>query len=209
MYLSKEQADEIMRNWHSKLLEDYDDKLMFIVDLLKSDDWTFVIKSHSLIESLLNELVDAFMGKHELTSLIEKLPLHGKDISKISIAKALGAIEPKESDFITRFSEIRNKVVHRFDNINFTFDNYIQSLDKNQLKNLKSSLVLNTNPDTQSTMEEYYQIGLIWAIWFALFTLIVELIMRINLKKSRKLIDIAAESTSAKIIQRIFSDTNK
>lgn len=49
-------------------------------------------------------------------------------------------LDDKQRRFIRYFSELRNSLVHRLDNLGFTFENYVSTLDTNRRRNLKESV---------------------------------------------------------------------
>lgn len=117
-----------------------EEKLNFLNDLLNGDDWTFVIKAHALIETAVTEMLVHHLGEVELTKVIELLPLSDTRTGKIAVARQLKLLDDRQRRFVRFFSELRNNLVHRLDNLDFTFENYVSTLDSNQRRNLKENV---------------------------------------------------------------------
>jgi len=62
------------------------------------------------------------------------------------LANSLGLILERQKKFISYLSEIRNLLVHKVSNVNFSFENYVNKLDKNQKKNFVVVHSLGLNP---------------------------------------------------------------
>ncbi len=90
----------------------------------------------------------------------------------------MNLLDPKKIRFIKLLSEIRNRIVHKFENINFTFDSFILSLDETRMKTFKSSLFIR---DADNKISEIiFKKDAKLAFWDSVFILVVELIDRIN-----------------------------
>lgn len=107
----------------------------FFVSLKEVDDWTFIIKLHSLMESAITYLLvnyDNLKGAEEFLSRIE---LSNINTGKIALAKQLGLLSVPEITYIRSLSTLRNTLIHDVKNVNFEFQQYLKGLDKNQKKN--------------------------------------------------------------------------
>lgn len=130
----------------------------FLDRLLFEDDWSFVIKAHALIEGTITHLltgaVDARLGK-----VFSRLELSGADTGKLVFAESLGLIDSTERNFIRRFSELRNKLVHDVRQVSFTFEAYFATLDKNQLSSFSDavSAFFASTPDKQAFKTVVFQ----------------------------------------------------
>ncbi len=140
MYLYREEGKRLLAKLARSSIDLLEEKLMFLLDLLKEDDWTFVIKAHALIEAAVTQMLVEHLGEVELTKIIELLPLSDTRTGKIAVARQLTLLDDKQRRFIRYFSELRNSLVHRLDNLGFTFENYVSTLDTNQRRNLKESV---------------------------------------------------------------------
>jgi hypothetical protein len=169
MYLYREEAKSLLAKLALSSIDLLEEKLMFLLDLLKEDDWTFVIKSHALIETAVTEMLVQHLGEIELTKIIELLPLSDNRTGKIAVARQLKLLDDKQRRFVRFFSELRNSLVHRLDNLDFTFENYISSLDTNQKRTLKESVAWFANDEImrkewETIAEDNPRVGIYMAI---------------------------------------------
>ena len=106
----------------------------FFSDLLKEDDWSFIIKSHALLESACAEILTEHSGVPEMINIYSRLELSAKTTGKIAFLKAFDLTIDRERRFITSLSELRNLLVHNVRNTTFNLFDHVAGLDKNQKK---------------------------------------------------------------------------
>lgn len=112
----------------------------FFEDLAREDDWSFVVKAHALLESSCAAFLTDYLGKPELADIFARLELSSKDTGKVAFTKAFGLLNDRERRFISALSQLRNLLVHNVKNTNFSFEEHIGGLDKNQRKSFVESL---------------------------------------------------------------------
>ena len=61
----------------------------FYTNLKSEDDWSFVVKLHSLFEAAITGVVVAALGKDELGDIVSRLELSNKRTGKMAFVKAL------------------------------------------------------------------------------------------------------------------------
>lgn len=152
MYVSKNEAIDMVKEAHSKLLSKFDENKELLFKLVEEDDWSFVIKVHAFIEAMVTELIITQISDDRIKSTIERLPLSDGQASKLKMAKELNLLNSNERKFIKLFSSLRNELAHRIENVNFTFENHIASLDKNQKKSWADAISWYAKSDDK----EYY-----------------------------------------------------
>ena len=101
----------------------------FFRGLLDENDWSFVIKLHSLIEAAATRLLVVALGKPELEEIISRIELSGKTTGKLAFFKSLDLLDSESRGFIQTLSEVRNKFVHDVSNVSITLEEYVESLD--------------------------------------------------------------------------------
>jgi len=198
MYLTKEQVAEILNDTKNSIAEGLRDKMGFMLSILKADDWSMIIKAHALIETIITELIIAQTEEEKLKSLIERLPLSDEQIGKLKITKDYNLLTSEQRTFVKRFSELRNMIVHKFENINFNLEEHINSLDKNQKKSWLKTITWYTDKDTKEKWEkisiEHPSIGL----WFSTMMFISLTTIKIKeLENSTEIDKLAYETTKA------------
>ena len=86
-------------------------------NLMQEDDWSFVIKMHSLLETAVSQLLTNALGRNELAYIFAALEMSNTKTGKIAFASALGLLPKQHLDFIRSLSELRNQLVHRVKNV--------------------------------------------------------------------------------------------
>lgn len=103
----------------------------------EESDWAFIIKSHALFEASLNQAVLHVLGDDRIKRFTEKLSVS----YKVRLARDLGVLDESQVEFIKYFSEIRNKLVHNVNNVNFDLKEHVASLPRTKAKEFASAIV--------------------------------------------------------------------
>jgi hypothetical protein len=104
----------------------------FFEDLLlkEKNDWSFIIKLHSIVEAAVSHYLSVEIGNNKLESVFQKLPLSAVNGGKIDFLKALDLLK-EHRGFIVLLSRIRNDYVHVVANIGLRFEEYFKSNEEN------------------------------------------------------------------------------
>lgn len=103
----------------------------FFEGLLKEkDDWSFIIKIHSLVEAAVSHYLSVKIGNKNLESVFQRLPLSTANGGKIDFLKALDLLK-EHRGFIVLLSRIRNDYVHVVSNVSLRFEDYFDSNGEN------------------------------------------------------------------------------
>ncbi len=173
----------------------------FLFSLMDDSDWSLVIKSHALLESLVTELIVSKTEEDKLKNIIERLPMHDNQIGKLKIVKEYRLLDEARIKFIKWLSERRNDLVHKFENINFKFSDYVSSLDKNQKKSHKKIITWHTlNGSPQVIWEEASINKPKIAVWFSVFMLVVLICVDIEELKGFTKIKTLSEETIKRLL---------
>jgi hypothetical protein len=203
MFLYRKEVRKLVAEIGESMLEDFDHKSRFIIDLLEQDDWSFVIKGHAMLEAAVTELVLEHLGENRLKELIERLPLSDNQIGKVVIAKHLDLLDDDQRRFIRWFSELRNGLVHRLENINFTFEQRISAMDKNQKRSWIESIIWfakdKTNHDQWKPLAEGQPKV---AICMALLQVICRCGLKAQEFKAHRKINKAAQKTTEELLKK-------
>jgi len=105
--------------------------------LKEGDDWSFIIKTHALIESGTTRLLEAVVAPTIPFEFLQSLPLDGRN-SKLRLLEMLGRLESDHVKFIKGLSRIRNLVVHDVTQVGFVLTDYLASLSTQNLHTLLS-----------------------------------------------------------------------
>jgi hypothetical protein len=99
---------------------------MFFMDMVKDDDWKFLIKWAAILETSINELLATHLNDQSLMEVIGDLPMHGRS-SKMAFVRTCNLLPEGAQDFLTKMAAMRNHAVHSIRNFNFTFEGYAKS----------------------------------------------------------------------------------
>jgi hypothetical protein len=132
----REVFDEVM----SELRAGLHGPLKFLGSLSKDDDWSFVIKAQAMVEASVTEAILSKVGERSIRSVVERLPLADEQIGKINLAKELGLVSAEQRRFVRRLAELRNRLAHRVEHVNFSFEGYVQSLSAAEIRAWKSAV---------------------------------------------------------------------
>ena len=102
----------------------------FFCSLCKEDDWSFIIKMHAFLEAQLSTVIADHLNKEELSSIITQIPMSDTKYGKVKIAYSLNIISKEMLTYIKSLSEMRNKLVHNIENVNFDINDDFKSKDK-------------------------------------------------------------------------------
>ena len=89
--------------------------------LNQGNDWTFIIKSHALLESAITHLIVADLDRSELAPIVSNLEMSNTKVGKVAFTKELGLLTKDYRSFIRNLSELRNQLVHDIRNTAFSF----------------------------------------------------------------------------------------
>ena len=177
----------------------------FATLLSEGDDWSFVIKTHALIEAAVSHLLGEVPGHPELVETFSQIELSGVRTGKLAFAEVLGCLDKSERRTIRKLSELRNRLVHDVSNVDFNFSDWTQSLEKGQLKEFAnafgpSSESLDIN-GTQVLSTEFFKQNARLNIWLACLFLLSLIYQRKDLARVRR----EAELSREKLLQQILA----
>jgi len=205
MYVTKRQANELTKDLIRSLTDNLKSASDFLLDVLKQDDWSFVIKAHALIESAVTEMLIARIGEPVLKPIVERLPLSDSQVGKMLLAKQLGLLSDGQRRFVRWFSELRNQLVHKVENVSFTFETHWVKLDSNQRKNWRESIIHYGDDDTTTkAWERMVESSTKTAIFMAVLMLMSECSIQqqqtLNLRKLEELSKVTMQELFAKAV---------
>jgi hypothetical protein len=103
----------------------------FFADLLEEkNDWSFIIKLHSLVEAAISHYLSVKLNNNKLESVFQRIPLSALNGGKIDFLKALDLLN-EQRGFIVLLSVIRNDYVHVVANVGLRFEEYFDSNKQN------------------------------------------------------------------------------
>ncbi len=106
----------------------------FFKDLLREDDWSFVIKLHALFEAACTHLLLFHFKEPELTDIFARLELSNKATGKIAFLGKLELLGKDNRRLVAALSEMRNSLVHDVRNTEFLLEKMVAGFDSAALK---------------------------------------------------------------------------
>jgi hypothetical protein len=91
--------------------------------LVKESDWSFIIKTHALIESGLTHAIESHLKRKDLSGFIASLGIDGRT-SKLALASVLVLIDKDDAELVRALSALRNACVHDVRSVGFTFADF-------------------------------------------------------------------------------------
>jgi hypothetical protein len=99
-----------------------------LLRVFAGDDWSFVIRVHAIVESLISHLLASSLDQR-LAPVFHKLSLGGGAYGKLSFAAALGLVTADERHFIGLLSSLRNNFAHDPKYLGYTLQQHFDELD--------------------------------------------------------------------------------
>lgn len=112
----------------------------FLERIYDEDEWSFLIKTHALVETSINVAIERSIEDDRVSEFINRLSLSGGSKSKTELLKSLGIITQNEIQFVEGLSQIRNRVVHNIRHVEFTFTAFTKELNARNRMNLYQKL---------------------------------------------------------------------
>ena len=201
MYVRRDEGNDLIKNMTENIFLGLEEKHEFLFALLEEDDWSMIIKSHALIESMLTELIVSRTEESELKVIVERLPISDSQIGKLSIAKEYKLLSKEQRAFIRRLSELRNWIVHKFENIDFRLDEYVTTLDGQQVKSWKNVFTWYAkDAETKLAWSEATIQNTKVAIWFSIFMFVSLMLVEIGQLNANTELNMLAFKTTKEIL---------
>ena len=118
----------------------------FLEDLLKGDDWTFILRLHALLETAITWSLEVHFQPHPIGDFLTKLNLSGKGSSKLELADQLGILDQDSNKFISGINSIRNRLAHNIRNLSFDLERYVDELSPEHRKQFVSTCCALADP---------------------------------------------------------------
>lgn len=134
-----------MANWLKEAAEYLEGDLGlphgFFFNLMKEDDWSFLVKLQALVETACTYLLVNALAQPSLEDALSRLEVADSKKGKLALIKGLGLLEEKDRKFIKELAEIRNVLVHNVRNVQFSLGDYLKRLNSNKASNLMDAVM--------------------------------------------------------------------
>lgn len=200
MYLYRDEAERLteeMRQGLNKAVLDISDQLL---GFLNDSDWAMVIKLHAAIEATITQVILAHTNQDALRPVIERLPLSDNQAGKGRIAVQLGVITSSQFSFLRKFSELRNSLVHKIENIGFDVREYFSGMDKEQRRAWKKAIAWQDGDVKQQVLADMLDQNPKLALFLSVFTMITLLTVAEQEYLVRRKVDFLSERTMRELL---------
>jgi len=157
----------------------------FLLDLLmETNDWSFVVKAHALLETAVTTLLVAHLERPAL----EKVIAEDIEMSKrIAMLSALNVCTRQQREMMRRLGRLRNRLVHTAHGTLFTFRDYLKGKSTRQQFWTTFGVLWGSGPENKVlTMGPEDRVFLPrLAIWSDVVGVLVETASALNRKRSR------------------------
>lgn len=182
----------------------------YITRTQKDDDWSFVIKMQALVEAALTDAVISRIGDGTLKKLVERLPIADAQIGKLAFAKEMGLLEKDQLAFVRRMAELRNRLAHRIEDIDFTFQEHLATFKAEQLKTWKVTIAFFAEGLVESTRwQEVAEKQPRFAIAMAVIVLIGSLEISKSKDVTSRMLQDAMTVTAADLLRQIRGEPDE
>lgn len=117
-------------------------RLGFFNELIREEDWSFIIKLHAFLEACLTNTICSVLGHPELESIISRLDTANSQFGKIAFAKKLNLLKKAQRRFLVTLSELRNNLAHNVRSVEFSFERHMKDMPEEQLYQFCTALSL-------------------------------------------------------------------
>ena len=121
------------------------------------DDWSFVIKCHALLETIICSWLASHFGDQALQEVFAR-KMHMR--ARISMLRALTLANKQEVTMMEAFGTLRNRLVHNVQQTNFTFDEYFK--DPKNLEKFQNNFVIGEDAEQYRLTAEAFPRQAIW-----------------------------------------------
>jgi hypothetical protein len=204
MPIKKSDADALLKGMLDGVQGVVKSHVNFLFNIFEEDDWSFVIKSHALVEAAMTQLLVDSVGDERFKRIFERLPLSDDESGKLAVAKELGLLEKDHRRFVRFFSTLRNSLVHRVENVGFLFEPHIAKMDPAQKKSWQDSIIW--FPQPEETRKQWREIALKQpkiALLIAVYRLVVECSITSSQLRTTKSLDKLALETGEELLSRL------
>lgn len=182
----------------------------FFNELIKEDDWSFVIKLHAFIEGCLTNAICSVLGRPELEDVIARLDTSYNQSGKLAFIKRLEILDTPQRRFIKTLSELRNDLVHNAQSIDFSFEGHMGEMTEKRRSKFCFDLSLDELFAQESELEELRLISFVnevpkLGIGWAASIVVSDLFIHANAGDR----DIELKRVGKRIIDRMMQKENR
>lgn len=203
MYIDRDKAEKLLEASEKDTIDGIKGQSDFLLSLLDGDDWSLVIKSHALIESIVTELIVTRIDEPRTRAFVERLPLSNAETGKLRLAKDFDLIGTNARSFVKAFSALRNSLVHKIENVTFDFSVYVETLDENRKRQWQFDYSWYEREEDYAGKGNWKSMSLSkprWAVFMAVFMFATLHSLKTSELKTSKSIQLASQDTMQRLL---------
>lgn len=165
----------------------------FFNKLIDEDDWTFIIKLSALLEAVTTNILIEKIDYRNLEESISFMDYANPRTGRIKFLKDMNVLSKEHYKVLEKFALLRNQVVHKIENVDFSFDKYIEGFDKGQKKSFVKDFGLGINDeikikDIKISKHDFVLENPKLAIWITIGEVIACISLEKELEEYKKLL---------------------
>jgi hypothetical protein len=145
----------------------------FVLLLLTEDDWSYIVKAHTLAEAAITHAIVKHIGKDGVQDFVAELPMS----RRLKLAESLSLLSRECVNGTRQLSTLRNLLAHDVSQVSFTFDSYLQDEDRrNSFFGIYLDGVIGTIEITGKSIDKkkFFRENPKWAVNECLFNLMLD-----------------------------------
>lgn len=127
----------------------------FLGKLVQEDDWSFVIKTHALVEAALSHLLAMAARDPRLIKVFQRLDTSDETTGKLAFVKAMKLLDEPQRKFVRQLSKLRNQLIHDVSNTGFKFDGFLAKMDTQQRKEFRQAFSWQVRPRPDAPKDDW------------------------------------------------------
>ncbi len=98
----------------------------FVISLLREDDWSYVVKAHTLAEAAITHAIVKHIGNDSVQDFVADLRMR----QRLDLAESLSLLSAGGLRGTRKLSKLRNLLAHDVSQVAFTFESYLKDQDQ-------------------------------------------------------------------------------
>jgi len=124
----------------------------FLAELERDDDWSYVVKLHTLMEAAVSHLLAKAFEDDRLDKALQSLPLGSLRSGKLAFLRALDLLGDSDMRFVRFVSELRGALVGRIQSVDLSISSYFAERGSPQIPQLFRAWGLAAIADEERTL---------------------------------------------------------
>ena len=137
MPIKRKDFEKVVLDFKEEVVSGIERHTTLLSNFHQDGDWAFVIKTHALLEAVVSESLLREIGDARLRSFIGRTSIS----QRVKLAEQLDLLSKPQVRFVTKFTALRNQLVHDLECTNFDFPKYVVGLSDKDRSDLTNSVI--------------------------------------------------------------------